>query len=266
MIPTQVTIVATVRTLGTASFVSALKAARMLNPTLSIDTFRACIKDQSPIATLATNTVVLDDYIDRLKAIYIGLQGLFNAGVDVELLDEATSLPLDVSDISRSLEFHCGYCAKSLSDNVSSYLKGIEAADWFANTGASINSDGTRVVDAIPAEDMTMTYIIVGMQNRMAAELCDGFGLHHGCMQALNGALGTRLMELSQSKLRGVPQGLTFSETSDPLGLILLACLEIHFSDQIRFDFGQRCTDWLTRGKVPVGWEGVYPDGSLLLT
>ena len=100
----------------------------------------------------------------------------------------------------------------------------------------------------------------------MATELCDKFVFYHGCMQALNGALGNRLTSLSQCKLQRAPAHLEFDELSDPAGLIFLGCLEIHFDHLVEFDFGQQCSDWLTRGKVPVGWEGMHPDGSLLLS
>lgn len=46
---------------------------------------------------------------------------------------------------------------------------------------------------------------------------------------------------------------------------ILHACIEVEYADVLPTGFYRALSEWFRKGRVPCGWHGKYPDGSLVI-
>ena len=77
------------------------------------------------IAIVPTDTVVLDDYLERLCRLHSGLTLIETAGVDLEIRDDESETTISAPDIAAAIDFHNSYRAKTLPKNVANFLARI---------------------------------------------------------------------------------------------------------------------------------------------
>ena len=150
-----------------------------------------------------------------------------------------------------------------LSPSVLEFLHAINASDWFGSLGDPVAENVNVVHDYAP--DTTLTYICVGIQNSIVGAIMDKTGCHHACLTPFFSKLNGLLDELIQGKLIEIPTSAPEFDPSDVRGLILHACLEMQYPEG-NSKFATECCQWILRGKLPIGWDGVFPDGTLILT
>ena len=93
----------------------------------------------------------------------------------------------------------------------------------------------------------------------------DKTGCHHACLTPLFSKLNDQLDGMMAAKLAQCPTAMPQFDPNDIRALILLACVEMEYPDG-NSSFATECCNWITRGKLPIGWDGGFPDGQLVLT
>ena len=93
----------------------------------------------------------------------------------------------------------------------------------------------------------------------------DKTNCHFAALTPIFDKLNPQLDEIFETKLGKVPDSMPTFDRDDIRGLILLACIEMQYPD-VSGTFAKECCDWILRGKLPIGWDGEYPAGKLVVS
>lgn len=245
------------------SIPKAFKAIRRISPQLTLGDFQQKLSNGSVVANAVTYRNEISEYLENLNVLVDALKE-FGKHVSSLVLTDPASRAISVDDLEETLVFHRSYQPSDLRSELADYLRTFEEADWLANTGKPLSDSGVTNVDIPPKGDSNWVYLQVAMQNGLTNLLVDEKGYHHGCLQVYYDQLMPFIANLTQSKLASVPSAV-FDERNEPSGLIMLACIEKYFAELIPNGDAVAWAQWLTRGRVPCGWSGQYPDGQLVV-
>ncbi|GAA5505607.1 hypothetical protein [Novipirellula caenicola] len=249
--------------LADAKIARAFKIVRNLNPNITLPEIRQCSNDFSPVANWLLASSSIEDYVANLIAVRDVANELHEHDIQSKMSDAETGLEIRLTDLDSWIEINSPFLSPELSPSVFLYLETLNASDWFASLGKPVEENVNVVHDYSP--DTTLTYICVGIQNSIVEMIMDRTGCHHACLTPLFSKLNEILDGMMAAKLNKTPATMLQFDPNDVRGLILHACLEMEYPDG-HSAFATECCQWITRGKLPIGWNGAFPDGKLVLT
>ena len=241
----------------------AFKIVRKLNPDITLPEIRQCSSHPSPVANWQLASSSIEDYVANLNTARDVANELQENDIQSQMLDNDTGAELRLADLDSLIAINCPFLSPELSSSVSQFLDAISASDWFASLGEPVAEDVKVVNDYAP--EATLTYICVGIQNSIVGAIMDKTGCHHACLTPLFSKLNDQLDEMMATKLAQSPAASPQFDPNDIRALILLACVEMEYPDG-HSSFATEVCNWITRGKLPIGWDGAFPDGKLVLT
>ena len=245
------------------SIPKAFRAVKKLIPELSIAEYQSRLKTGGALIEIPTYRNDMSEYLDGLATAIEVLREL-NSQADHLKLSASDMGAVSLGDLEETLAFHQGYQPVDLVGNTSGFLKRYEEADWQAHTGGPIDHPDVVGVAVPPKDDQGWGYIQIGIQTNLVNQLVSQVGYHHAFLHTHFDQLMPAISRLVQSKLSSTPPGY-FDTHNEPSGLIMLACIERYFSNQIDSMIATSWTEWLFRGRIPCGWQGEYPEGQLLV-
>ena len=249
--------------LPNAKIARAFKIIRNLNPNIALPEIRRCVDDFSPVANWQLASASIEDYVSNLIAARDVANELQENGIQFKMLDHETGADIQLADLDSLIDINRRFLSADFSPLVSQFLDAINTSDWFGSLGDPVAEDVIVATEYAP--DTTLTYICVGIQNSIVVAAIDRFGCHHGFLIPLFTKLNEKLDGMMREKLDGTPPSAPKFNPDDIRGLILHACLEMQYPDTDS-SFATECCQWITRGKLPIGWVGVFPDGKLVIT
>ncbi len=261
---TNVVFSVSVAELGRNSLARALKVARVINSSLTLGGFRQCIERDVVVGEVQTYRDDMSEYLANLRAIVGSLKELASLFGKVDLLDSSDGQAITIQEIEEALAFHEQYQPNDLLRRAEAYLYPLVAANWRAHESAPLCLDHVVVADSPPKGELTLTYIQVGIQNQILAQLVDNHKYHHCCLHRYYEQLMPEIQRLVSSKLEG-ELAERFDDHSEPSGLVMLFCLERLFGEKVSTSISSEWTKWLMQGWIPCGWSGSYPDGRLIV-
>ena len=245
--------------LANAKIARAFKIVRKVNRNITLPDIRQCSRHPSPVVASSS----IEDYVANLNTARDVANELQENDIQFQMLDNDTGAELRLADLDSLIAVNTPFLSPELSSSVSQFLDAINASDWFGSLGEPVAEDVNVVRDYAP--DTTLTYICVGIQNSIVGTIMDKTGCHHACLTPLFSKLNDHLDGMMPAKLAQCPTAMPQFDPNDIRGLILLACVEMEYPDG-HSSFATECCRWITRGKLPIGWDGAFPDGTLVLT
>ena len=177
--------------------------------------------------------------------------------------DGDTNREIELADLESRISLHQTFLLPELVPEVLQFLEQIDASDWFAALGEEVA--GNAMVVSTYSPDRKLTYICVGAQNFIVGSLMDKTNCHFAALTPIFDKLNPLLDKIFESKLANVPDSMPTFDRDDIRGLILLACIEMQHPDASG-TFATECCEWILRGKLPIGWDGEYPTGKLVVS
>lgn len=243
------------------------KSARVLNvlrtvlPNLTLHEYRTRLDAHDTIGPVDTYRNDLDQYLEVLRALCLVDESLRADGVEFDFELHQSQKLVTFDDLFETTSFHSSYrFAESLE--IASLLSDLSMAEWLSAVGSDIADNDIQCVPMPHAIDPAFKYLIVGLQNAINAALCERQGFHHCCIQSVYAALLPRVRSMSQERLFAcfeVPE-----DSADTISsIILLACVELHFSQMLTQTHAIKWVKWIIQGHLVCGWLGVFPNGKL---
>ena len=249
--------------LADAKIARAFKIVRNVNPNITMPEIRQCSNHSSPVANWQLASSAIEDYVANLNTARNVAIELQENDIQSKMLDDETGAELRLSDLDSLIAINGQFLSPELSPSVLEFLHAINASDWFGSLGDPFAENVNVVHDYAP--DTTLTYICVGIQSSIVGAIMDKTGCHHACLTPLFSKLNDQLDGMMAAKLTQCPTAMPQFDPNDIRALILLACVEMEYPDG-NSSFATECCNWITRGKLPIGWDGGFPDGKLVLT
>lgn len=150
----------------------------------------------------------------------------------------------------------------------------LGASDWFANVGGPVDesSDVARVSSWGKALKLATSRVsrnaFLEGNNVLTQQLHDGFMERYRGWNDLVKQHRPSIEELVSDKLAScIPDGTKISDQfcTKTILDVSYACMELEYSDLIEPAYGYQHCLWYTRGHMPVGWEGDFPEGRLIV-
>ena len=89
---------------------------------------------------------------------------------------------------------------------------------------------------------------------------------HFACLTPFFQIANCNVKSLLDEKLIDRPRNLPDLPMDDLHAIIVHACLELQFLPEHAQKYALECCQWILRGKLPLGWDGNFPQGQLLVT
>ena len=166
-------------------------------------------------------------------------------------------------DLAAIIDLHEPFLNPVIEPEIQSFLDKLSAADWFAKLADQTSEDVLVVTEYKPTK--TLGYICIAIQNEIIGYLIDKMDCHYASLTPLFARLNNSLDVLMDKQLHNIPQATPDFDPADVRALILHACLEIRYP-AVSSNFAVECCNWLLSGKIPIGWDGEFPNGNLVVT
>ena len=171
------------------------------------------------------------------------------------------------SDLEAILKFEHTIQLTAIPQGVLDRLETLRQAQWFSQAGRPID-DPTVIQGTIALaqrDQPRFSEATTAFQNAVTSPLCYHFPYHYRYWNAFVDMVRPSVAELVDEKLHR-----PLIPVSDPLktslsSIILGACIEQYYAQQVPPPAMCRCAEWIVRGHLPYGWEGRAPDGKLIV-
>lgn len=259
----QSTLILLLPNLEAETFACAFKIVKRINASVTLSEIRACANKVVPVAThrLAASTV--EQHVANLVAARDVARALKQYSIPFEMLDEQTGAAIPLDYLESRISLHEPFLSPILAPTTVQFLDQISKSDWFAEQGKRADGNVRVVTNYTP--DKNLTYICIGIQDSIVGALIQKTNCHYACLVPLFSMLNESLDRFVATKLSVASASTPNFDPDDIRGLILHACLEMQYPET-ETSFATECCRWILHGKLPIGWDGDFPDGILILT
>lgn len=171
-------------------------------------------------------------------------------------------------DLAKALDFENSIAVTTIPDRVWEVIKTLNDSKWFRSVGKPINDPSVIVgnLEDAQAQNDWFDYAILEYRNALSSSLCYNFHYHYNrrwnpfaklLKPELDALLGNQL----SNALIPVSAELALTLRS----LVMSACFERFFSEQVPTSAPSEWVHWITRGHIPYGWNGRFPEGKLVV-
>ncbi|QDV47168.1 hypothetical protein Enr13x_70770 [Stieleria neptunia] len=254
----------TVDDLETSQLASTFKILKNLDSTLTISDVRRCLSEPTAVAQYQVANADFGAFVSNLGVVVETAESLSGNSIPTTIEDLTTAATLSLSQLRASYDHHVSFLNVTLNSAVTSFLSSLRDADWFQNLGKDLDGNIRVVLEAPPSG--TFTYPCIGIQNAILGQLMDANECHFACLSPFFRIANDQVTSLLDYKLADPPGDLPDLPLDDVQAIISHACLELQFLPEQTKKHAVECCQWLLRGKLPVGWDGDFPQGELLVT
>ncbi len=179
-----------------------------------------------------------------------------------------SSVPAIRNDLVNALEFENSIAVTFVPDRVLDLVKTLSDSEWFRSVGKPVNDSSVNtgsLEDAQVRQDW-FRYAILEHRNALTSTLCYNFHYHYArCWNPLAELLRPILDELFGTKLSDATIPVSDELALTLRSLVLSACFERFFSEQVPPSAPSRWVNWIIQGHIPYSWSGRFPEGTLVV-
>jgi len=254
----------TIDELDASQLASTFKILKNIDSTLTISDVRRCLAEPFALAQYSVANADFEAFVSNLEVLIGAAESLSSDSIPITIDDLTAERTLSLSQLRTSYAHHASFLNITLSSTVTSFLSSLRDADWFYNLGKNLEGN-IRVIHETPPLD-TFTYPCIGIQNAILGELMNANECHFACLTPFFQIANCNVKSLLDEKLIDRPRNLPDLPMDDLHAIIVHACLELQFLPEHAQKYALECCQWILRGKLPLGWDGNFPQGQLLVT